>query len=244
MPILKPGDEEAVRRRFELELKSDVKLTLFTQLSIGGLYIPGRECRSCESTQKLLEEVSSLSPRIQLDIVDYYGSQEDASAQGIDRVPALIVNSNGNNNARFYGMPSGFEFALLLDSIVEASSARSTLQTETRRRLKALEHDVHLQVFVTPTCQFCPSVGRLAHAMAMESPRIVADVVEVQEFPYLAKTYSVMSVPRTVINGSVQFTGAVTEEVFLRRLLEAVGVEEPQTDTDEAQVSNQTTPVG
>ena len=142
MPILKPGDEEAVRRRFELELKSDVKLTLFTQLSIGGLYIPGRECRSCESTQKLLEEVSSLSPRIQLDIVDYYGSQEDASAQGIDRVPALIVNSNGNNNARFYGMPSGFEFALLLDSIVEASSARSTLQTETRRRLKALEHDV------------------------------------------------------------------------------------------------------
>ena len=52
MPILQRRDEEAVRQRFDVELKRDVKLTLFTQRSIGGLYIPGRECKSsdCRST--------------------------------------------------------------------------------------------------------------------------------------------------------------------------------------------------
>ncbi|MCH8205371.1 MAG: thioredoxin family protein, partial [Chloroflexi bacterium] len=212
---------------------------------IGGmLYIPGRECKSCGPTEQLLQELSALSDRIELDVVDYYGSPEDAKALGVEKIPALVVNANGNDNARFYGMPSGFEFALLLDTIVAASSSGSTLRTETRRRLKALKEDVHLQVFVTPTCQFCPSVARLAHAMAMESSHIVADVVEIQEFPYLASAYSVRSVPKTVINDSAQFTGAVTEEVFLHRIMAAVGAEEPEEGTDDDQPSDQTTPIG
>jgi glutaredoxin-like protein len=243
MPILQRRDEETVRQRFDVELKRDVKMTLFTRRNVGGLYIPGRECQTCELTEKLLQEVSTLSPRIDLDIVDFYGSQEEARDLGVDKIPALIVRCNGNNNVRFYGMPSGLEFAVLLDTIVAASSNRSTLQTKTRRRLKDLEEDVHLQVFVTPTCQFCPSVVRLAHALAMESPRIVADVVEIQEFPALTNIYNVMSVPKTVINGSAHFTGAVTEEVFLRRIMTAVGVEEPEEE-DENQPSDETTPIG
>ena len=244
MPILQPRDEETVRQRFDVELKRDVKMTLFTQRNVGGLYIPGRECKSCGRTEELLQELSALSDRIDLDVVDYYGSQEVAKALGVERIPALIVSANGNDNARFYGMPSGFEFALLLDTIVAASSSGSTLQTETRRRLKALKEDVHLQVFVTPACQFCPSVARLAHAMALESPHIVADVVEIQEFPYLASAYSVMSVPKTVINDSAQFTGALTEEVFLHRIMAAVGVEELEESTDDDQPSDQTTRIG
>ena len=55
-----------------------------------------------------------------------------------------------SESVRFYGMPSGFEFALLLDTLVSISDKRSTLQLETRRRLKKLKEDVHIQVFVTP----------------------------------------------------------------------------------------------
>ena len=203
MPILQQRDEEAVRQRFDVELKRDVKMTLFTTRNVGGLYIPGRECKACGPTEELLQEVTALSPRVGLDVVDFYGSQETAREAGVDKVPALIVSSNGNDNARFY---------------------------------------VHLQVFVTPTCQYCPSVARLAHAMAMESSHIVADVVEIQEFPSLANIYNVMSVPKTVINGSVQFAGAVTEEVFLSRIMTAIGVDEP-TEEDDDQPSDETTPI-
>ena len=82
----------------------------------------------------------------------------------------------------------------------------------------------------------------MAYDMAMESPKVSADVVEIQEFPHLAQAYRVMGVPKTVINDRVQFTGAVPEETFLRRVLEAVGEEEPEEESGE-QVSDQTTPV-
>lgn len=151
MPILQPRDQQAVRQRFDVELKGNVHITLFTQPALGGLYIPGRECKSCGPTQQLLGEVAALSPRIQLKVVDFYGNQEEAKASGVERIPGIVIGGAGDGNARFYGLPSGYEFALLLDTIIAASTKRSSLQIETRRRLKRLKQDVHIQVFVTPT---------------------------------------------------------------------------------------------
>ena len=85
-------------------------------------------------------------------------------------------------------------------------------------------------------------MARVAHAMALESERVAADVVEIQEYPNLAQAYNIMGVPKTVINDRVQFSGAVTEETLLRRVLEAVGAAEPEEDADPS-VSEQTTPV-
>ena len=62
--------------------------------------------------------------------------------------------------------------------------------------------------------------------MALETPRVHADVVEAQEFPHLARQYSVQSVPKTVINNVVEVVGAVPETVLLQRLLTAAGRED------------------
>ena len=78
--------------------------------------------------------------------------------------------------------------------------------------------------------------------MAIESQRVEADVVEVQEFPQLAQMYNVMGVPKTVINDTIQFTGAVSEDEFLKHVLAAVGEEELEDD-GEVQISDQTTPI-
>lgn len=149
MPILQKGDQQAVQQRFEAELTDDVNITLYTQRT--GLYIPGRECRTCGTTQQLLEEVTALSPKIHLNVVDFYSNQEAARASGIDRIPAFVVSSNGGNNVRFFGMPAGYEFASLLDTIVEASRRQTGLKPKTREWLRKLQKDVHIQVFVTPT---------------------------------------------------------------------------------------------
>jgi predicted DsbA family dithiol-disulfide isomerase len=69
--------------------------------------------------------------------------------------------------------------------------------------------------------------------MAMENPRIRADVVEVQEFPSLAQRYRVMSVPKTVINETVQLLGAVSEETFMGKVLEAIGKGEAVPKSEE-----------
>ena len=83
-------------------------------------------------------------------------------------------------------------------------------------------------------------MARVALAMAMESPKVRTDVIEVQEFPSLSRTYAVRGVPKTVINDSVEFVGAVTEEAFLAHVLRAVG-EEDSDDWDN--VGGDSTPV-
>lgn len=84
-------------------------------------------------------------------------------------------------------------------------------------------------------------MARVAYDMAMESSRVKADVVEVQEFPQIARAYRVSGVPKTVINDSVQFAGAVTEETFIRRIMEAVGQQQEADEAGEEQAAGQTT---
>ena len=62
--------------------------------------------------------------------------------------------------------------------------------------------------------------------MAMETPKIRADVVEAQEFPHLAQQYGVRAVPKTVINNTVEVLGSVPESVLLHRLLAVAGRED------------------
>jgi len=51
--------------------------------------------------------------------------------------------------------------------------------------------------------------------MAIESPRITADAVEVSEFPDMIQRYQVSGVPKIVVNETIQFVGAQPLEVFL-----------------------------
>ena len=97
---------------------------------------------------------------------------------------------------RFYGIPSGYEFASLLQAIRTVASGQPQLAEETLEFLRQLEEPVHIQVFVTPTCPYCPGSVILGHYMAVASPMIQADMVEATEFPHLSMKYEVMGVPR------------------------------------------------
>jgi predicted DsbA family dithiol-disulfide isomerase len=63
---------------------------------------------------------------------------------------------------------------------------------------------------------------RLAQRFAVENDQIRADCIEATEFPDLAGQYRVYAVPKTVINGTASIEGAMPEEFFLDKVLEAV----------------------
>jgi len=52
-------------------------------------------------------------------------------------------------------------------------------------------------------------MARAAFQVATASARITADVVEVQEFPELARKYQIRGVPMTVVNETETLMGAV-----------------------------------
>lgn len=63
--------------------------------------------------------------------------------------------------------------------------------------------------------------------MAIESPRVTADLVDCSDFPELVQRYQVQGVPKIVINDLVQMLGAQPEAAFLDAVLRAAGAGEP-----------------
>jgi hypothetical protein len=65
-------------------------------------------------------------------------------------------------------------------------------------------------------------VARLAHQIAVENEHVTADVVEINEFADLAQRYMIRGVPKTVINDSIEFIGAIPEDQFMEHLKRAL----------------------
>ncbi|PYM05239.1 MAG: hypothetical protein DMD82_11830 [Candidatus Rokuibacteriota bacterium] len=74
-----------------------------------------------------------------------------AETYGVDQVPAIAVEGARDYGIRFFGIPSGYEFTNLIDSIVVASTGEPDLSAETKTALAELPAPVHIRVFSTPT---------------------------------------------------------------------------------------------
>jgi predicted DsbA family dithiol-disulfide isomerase len=61
----------------------------------------------------------------------------------------------------------------------------------------------------------------LAHKLAIHHPLITADCVEVSEFPDMIQRYNVSGVPKTVVNETIEFTGAQSAETLLDAVRQA-----------------------
>lgn len=150
MPILSDPIQQELRQRFESELAGTVRVNLFTQRE-SLIVVPGRECPTCKETGELLEEVSSLSDKLDLEVHDVYADPEAASERGIERIPAIILEGDARGTVRYFGIPAGSEFPALIDDLIDVSKGTTSLSEESRESLASLSKDVHVQVFVTPT---------------------------------------------------------------------------------------------
>lgn len=198
-------------------VQSPVTIHMFTQ---------DFECGYCKETRQIAEEVAELSDRVTLQVHDFVKDQALAEAMGIDKIPALAINGENDRDygIRFYGIPSGYEFTSLLEAILAVGTGEHDLDAATIAYLDSLETPLHLQVFVTPTCPYCPQAVVLAHRMALASDKVRADMVEVTEFPHLGQRYEVMGVPRTVINEETYLEGAAPEKMLLDKVKDAVAL--------------------
>jgi glutaredoxin-like protein len=227
MDILNKEVKEATQKKFDEEMEEKVTLLLFTQ-EPSRLIVPdhlkGQECLFCKETKELVTEVGSLSAKIDLEIYDFLADKEKADEYGITKIPAIIPLGQQDFGIRFFGIPSGYEYTSLIEAILDVSKRQTSLSQNTKDALKAVDKDIHIQVFVTPTCPYCPTAVRLGHQFALESSLIKADMVESTEFPHLAQKYNVFGVPKTIINESLFIEGAVPEESFLQQVLRAASL--------------------
>jgi glutaredoxin-like protein len=218
MPLLKEEDKQYLIQAFEA-LEAPVKLVVFTQ---------EMECQYCEETRMIGEELAELSDKVSLEVYDFVQDKEIAEQYDIDKIPAIVVMKGGDEpkdyDIRYYGIPSGYEFSTLIQDILMVSKGESDLSAETKAWVAKLDKPLHLQVFVTPTCPYCPQAVHLAHQLALESDLIRGDMVEAIEFPHLSMKYQVQGVPRTVINEVAHLEGAAPEQMLMMKIEETLSV--------------------
>ena len=144
MALLTDQDQAAVRKEFE-RLAGPVKLVVFSQeLS--------EAADLCRQNEALVREVAALAPdHATVEVLNLSIDRDRAAAYGIDQVPALVVEGAKDYGIRFLGIPSGYEFSNLIDSMIVVSSGQPGLSAETQATLATLEEDVDIKVFSTPT---------------------------------------------------------------------------------------------
>ena len=141
MALLSDKDRAAVQKEFE-KLVNPVKVIVFSQ-ELGS--------ETCRQTEWLVKEVAECSDKVSVELLNLVLDPERAEAYGVDRVPAVVVEGERDYGIRFFGLPSGYEFTNLIDSIVVASTGQPSLTAETQSALAGLPGPVHIQVFTTPT---------------------------------------------------------------------------------------------
>jgi len=210
MPIMNEDTSSKVKEALQ-GLEEAVHILLFTSK---------KNCDLCNETKAVLDEIVALSEKVSYEALDIDEAKEAVVEHRIDKVPAMVLSRGTQKEhrtvgIRFFGIPAGYEFTSLLEAILSVSKGKSGLSEEGKEYLKGLKKDIHIQVFVTPSCPYCFPAVILAHQMALESDRITADMVEAEEFPSLAIKYKVMGVPRTVVNETHHQEGAAPERMIM-----------------------------
>jgi glutaredoxin-like protein len=198
-----------------------VTVAVFTRSSHGA------PCDSCDDTLELAEALEALSGgRVRVEAYDLDREAATARAYRVDKAPAIAVLGGGEDRhdfgIRFFGTPAGYEFGTLIEDIRMVGAGETDLSPGTVDALAHLDRPVHLQVFVTPTCPYCPRAALLAHKLALAGERVTADAIDATEFPELADRYNVRGVPRTVVNDTIQIEGAVPEALLMSELMQTL----------------------
>jgi glutaredoxin-like protein len=109
------------------------------------------ECQYCKETRELVEEVAALSEKVSVEVYDLVKDAAIAESLGVDKAPAIAVVGKKDYGIRMFGIPSGYEFGSLIESIKLVSEGDSGLSPETKKQVAQLTKPVKIQVFITPT---------------------------------------------------------------------------------------------
>ena len=136
---LREAEREAIGGLLDgLERDVPVLVELGPEETPVSVLLGGRELDFGAETRSLLEQVASLSDSIQLTISEV----EERGPWPRTTIAGRLV---------YHGLPWGYELATLVHGIAEAGREQIALSEASLAALAGLEHDVALEVFVTPT---------------------------------------------------------------------------------------------
>lgn len=208
MNLIDDATREEVKKNLS-NIQDDVEILFFES-----------EGQFTNEIKQLLTEISELNSKIKISL--YKLGDDNSKKYNIDKGPVLkILSKHLKGDFRFYGIPSGYEFATLLYILNTASNGK--VGGPLVDVSKKINNDIKLEVFLSPTCPHCPSSAIVAFKLAMLNEKVKAYVYEVMEFQEEVQKYKVSGVPKTIINeGKHEYIGGLPEDAASREILKTI----------------------
>lgn len=186
-------------------------------------YIDGESTEFNKAASMLLTAIAGLTDKIKLDI--YTLDSEKANQKGITRSPTILIDP-GKLKVSYVGAPVGEEGRTLIMAIILASNNGTLFSEPSLKRLLDLKEPRHIQVFVSPTCPYCPQHALVAISAAIALPDLISvEIIEMYENRDYMDKYHIISVPFTAINDVPIGGGVRPPETFVEEILSVSSVE-------------------
>lgn len=178
------------------------------------------DARFCE----FVEDVASTSDHLQ---VEYH----DAEAFRFS-----ILKDGQPLDISFRGIPNGHEFTSLLLALLNADGQGRNLPDEAiSRRIKALNEDINLKIYVSLTCTNCPDVVQALNVMALLNPHITSEMVDGGVNQEETARLGIQAVPSVYANGELLHIGRGNLGSLLEKLEDRFGSSAPVAEPTQRQ---------
>jgi len=212
-----PDDvKNIIKETFLKEFKEDILVEVYTKTGMNDQFN--------EATVSLIKALAGLTDKLK---VSFHTVGDAQSVQrNVTRSPSLLIAPD-MFRIRYTGAPVGEEGRSFLLSLLMASTKATILSESAVAKIKEQLLDKRdIQVFVSPTCPYCPQQVLAAFSAAIIKPELVsAEAVEIYENQDLAENLGSLAVPQTFMNGTFTGAGLQPEPLFIESLL---SLKEPQ----------------
>lgn len=164
---------------------------------------------------------SPLSQKVETFLSEIAGAHENVSvsihretpAQEGRWYPAIRILSEEGEFLRtqFHGVPGGHELNSFLETVKAAGGAGEE-QGEALDLARKFGDRLNLKILVTLSCTMCPDLVTAAQRIALENPKVEAEIFDVVHYPALLEKYHVMGVPCLVVNDEQTHFGRMNME--------------------------------
>ena len=214
--ILPDDIKQAIRETFEQGLTEDVAVEVYTRA--------GQNDQFNDAAVSLIRSLAELSDKLK---VSFHAVGDDLSVKrNVTRSPSILIAPD-KYHIRYTGAPVGEEGRSFLVALMMASAGKPLLTEPSVKKITdGLREKRDIQVFVSPTCPYCPQQVLSAFSAAVIKPDLVsAEAIEIYENQDLAESLGSLAVPQTFMNTTFTGAGLQPEPMFVESLL---SLKEPQ----------------
>lgn len=150
--------------------------------------------------EEFVTEISQLSDKI------ICGVEEGKEEKALPQI-RLCDASGVDRNCTFHGVPGGHEFNSFVIALYNMAGRGQAIEQELLDKIHNISSEIRIQVVVSLSCTMCPDLVMAVQRIALENPKVQADIYDIAHFGELREQYQIMSVPCMIVNEKQVYFG-------------------------------------